>query len=143
MKVSPFFFPPARCDWRTWGYAYKPVRSRRLFRSLRRRPCVATPVLLCAGRGWGNRVMSGRNRNAFCAVRPPGHHAGPRGLVTCGNDAQGSHGFCLLNNVVSAPASRAVVVGCPPERWGGGRRGVGFAFGAAAGLDCHRLGGPE
>lgn len=47
-----------------------------------------------------HRVMTGRNRNAFCAVRPPGHHAGTRGLVTCGNDAQGSHGFCLLNNVV-------------------------------------------
>lgn len=47
------------------------------------------------------RVMTGRNRNAFCAVRPPGHHAGTRGLVTCGNDTQGSHGFCLLNNVVS------------------------------------------
>lgn len=45
--------------------------------------------------------MTGKNRNAFCAVRPPGHHAGPRGLVTCGNDMHGSHGFCLLNNVVS------------------------------------------
>ena len=46
--------------------------------------------------------MTGKNRNAFCAVRPPGHHAGTRGLVTCGNDAHGSHGFCLLNNVVRA-----------------------------------------
>jgi hypothetical protein len=32
-------------------------------------------------------------------VRPPGHHAGPRGVVTNENDNDGSHGFCLLNNV--------------------------------------------
>lgn len=34
-------------------------------------------------------VMSGKLKNAFCAVRPPGHHARP---------AQGM-GFCLFNNV--------------------------------------------
>ncbi len=34
-------------------------------------------------------VMSGRVRFAFCAVRPPGHHAGP---------AKGM-GFCIFNNV--------------------------------------------
>jgi acetoin utilization deacetylase AcuC-like enzyme len=34
-------------------------------------------------------VVTGRARNAFCAVRPPGHHATPtRGM-----------GFCLLNNI--------------------------------------------
>ena len=38
-------------------------------------------------------------RNAFCAVRPPGHHAGPTGVVSCENEPHGSHGFCLLNNV--------------------------------------------
>ena len=43
-------------------------------------------------------------RNAFCAVRPPGHHAGPRGIVTCPNDSEGSHGFCLLNNVAIGAA---------------------------------------
>jgi acetoin utilization deacetylase AcuC-like enzyme len=35
-------------------------------------------------------VASGRVRNAFCAVRPPGHHAEPGRAM----------GFCLFNNVV-------------------------------------------
>lgn len=43
-------------------------------------------------------------QNAFCAVRPPGHHAGPVGVVTCANDPHGSHGFCLLNNIAIAAA---------------------------------------
>mmetsp|Transcript_9501 Transcript_9501/g.21229 ORF Transcript_9501/g.21229 Transcript_9501/m.21229 type:complete len:1072 (+) Transcript_9501:138-3353(+) len=51
-----------------------------------------------------DKVMSGDFRNAFCAVRPPGHHAGPRGIVKCPNDPEGSHGFCLLNNVAIGAA---------------------------------------
>jgi acetoin utilization deacetylase AcuC-like enzyme len=37
-------------------------------------------------------VLSGEVRNAFCAVRPPGHHA----------TADRSMGFCLLNNAAIA-----------------------------------------
>ena len=40
-------------------------------------------------------VLSGRHRNAFAAVRPPGHHAGRHGAAL-GADSQG---FCLLNHV--------------------------------------------
>lgn len=44
-------------------------------------------------------VMSGEADNAFCAIRPPGHHAEPE---------QGM-GFCLFNNVViGAEHGRAV-----------------------------------
>ncbi len=41
-------------------------------------------------------VVKGENRNAFCVVRPPGHHAGPNGLL----DGVVSCGFCIFNNVV-------------------------------------------
>ena len=51
-----------------------------------------------------DKVVAGDYRNAFCAVRPPGHHAGPRGIVKCANDPEGSHGFCLLNNVAIGAA---------------------------------------
>ena len=37
-------------------------------------------------------VLTGAARNAFCIVRPPGHHAGPE---------QGM-GFCILNNIALA-----------------------------------------
>jgi acetoin utilization deacetylase AcuC-like enzyme len=40
-------------------------------------------------------VMDGLHRRAFCAVRPPGHHAGSLGLLS---DAV-SCGFCVFNNV--------------------------------------------
>ncbi|KAG7368554.1 histone deacetylase superfamily protein [Nitzschia inconspicua] len=52
-----------------------------------------------------DKVMLGDFRNAFCMVRPPGHHAGPRGIVRCANDPDGgSHGFCFLNNVAIGAA---------------------------------------
>ncbi len=44
-------------------------------------------------------VMAGEAQNAFCAVRPPGHHA----------EAQHAMGFCLFNNVaIGAAQARAV-----------------------------------
>ncbi|KAI9919791.1 hypothetical protein PsorP6_017387 [Peronosclerospora sorghi] len=53
-------------------------------------------------------VVAGNCRNAFCIVRPPGHHAGPVGKVVCENDPEGSLGFCLFNNVaVGAAYARA------------------------------------
>jgi acetoin utilization deacetylase AcuC-like enzyme len=39
-----------------------------------------------------DQVMTGKADNAFCAVRPPGHHAEPNRAM----------GFCLLNNVAIA-----------------------------------------
>ena len=42
-------------------------------------------------------VLVGRNRNAFCLVRPPGHHAGINGLLADGE----SCGFCIFNSVAA------------------------------------------
>lgn len=42
-------------------------------------------------------VLVGRNRNAFCITRPPGHHAGINGLL----DGAESCGFCIFNNVAA------------------------------------------
>jgi len=44
-----------------------------------------------------DRVLSGRSRNAFCVVRPPGHHAGVNGLL----ENSESCGFCIFNNVAT------------------------------------------
>lgn len=44
-----------------------------------------------------DKVAKGEAKNAFCPIRPPGHHAGPLGSVkSAGSD---SHGFCILNNI--------------------------------------------
>jgi len=52
--------------------------------------------------------MSGKFRNAFCAIRPPGHHAGPQGCVVSDyywkHPEMSSNGFCLLNTVAVAAA---------------------------------------
>lgn len=44
-------------------------------------------------------VANKQARNAFCPVRPPGHHAGPKGVVRTKEGGSDSHGFCILNNV--------------------------------------------
>ncbi len=57
-------------------------------------------------------VCNGRARNAFCATRPPGHHAGPSGIENSEHDKCGSHGFCLFNNAaVGAAYARCVLRG--------------------------------
>lgn len=57
-------------------------------------------------------VLAGRARNALCVVRPPGHHAGVKGLIpgSC------SCGFCLFNSVMvgAAHASFAPPPPLPP-----------------------------
>ena len=62
-------------------------------------------ALLAAGAGLAavEAVCAGAVRSAFCAVRPPGHHAGPsRGM-----------GFCIFNNaaVAARHAQRACGLG--------------------------------
>mmetsp|Transcript_10121 Transcript_10121/g.23666 ORF Transcript_10121/g.23666 Transcript_10121/m.23666 type:complete len:292 (+) Transcript_10121:799-1674(+) len=52
-----------------------------------------------------DRVVKGEVRNAFVPLRPPGHHAGPSGLVYsddgCPTESQG---FCLINHVAVGAA---------------------------------------
>jgi acetoin utilization deacetylase AcuC-like enzyme len=51
-------------------------------------------------------VCSEACKNAFVAVRPPGHHVSNRGAVdpNLEDDDTGSNGFCLLNNVAIGAA---------------------------------------
>ncbi|MDQ7247257.1 histone deacetylase family protein [Dongia sedimenti] len=46
-------------------------------------------------------VLKGEFKNAFCAVRPPGHHA----------ERDGAMGFCIFNNVAIGAAEARVVHG--------------------------------
>jgi acetoin utilization deacetylase AcuC-like enzyme len=103
--------------------APRPAREEELLRvhgaehvALVRRACAAAPVALdgdtsVSPRSWDaalraaggvleacERVLDGTWSNAFCAVRPPGHHA----------EKDRAMGFCLFNNVaVAAAALRA------------------------------------
>jgi acetoin utilization deacetylase AcuC-like enzyme len=49
-----------------------------------------------------DRVMDGTARNAFCAVRPPGHHA----------ERERAMGFCLFNSIAVAAAHARARHGC-------------------------------
>jgi acetoin utilization deacetylase AcuC-like enzyme/ankyrin repeat protein len=50
-------------------------------------------------------VLKGTCKNAFCAVRPPGHHAGPRGAVEFDEEpGLTSNGFCIFNNIAIGAA---------------------------------------
>jgi len=77
-------------------------------------------------------VLDGSATHAFCAIRPPGHHAGPSGVVACANDPAGSHGFCLLNNVA---IGAAYALGC--------RRGAGVERVAILDFDVHHGNGTQ
>eukprot|EP00927_Polykrikos_kofoidii_P048676 TRINITY_DN42915_c0_g1_i1.p1 TRINITY_DN42915_c0_g1~~TRINITY_DN42915_c0_g1_i1.p1 ORF type:complete len:506 (+),score=57.05 TRINITY_DN42915_c0_g1_i1:68-1519(+) len=63
--------------------------------------CIVQAVTLVCERG---------ARNAFCAVRPPGHHVGPSGACEAdgaedsAEGMTGTQGFCLLNNVAIGAA---------------------------------------
>uniref|UniRef100_A0A7S3W4A9 histone deacetylase n=1 Tax=Emiliania huxleyi TaxID=2903 RepID=A0A7S3W4A9_EMIHU len=58
-------------------------------------------------------VLSCRARNAICVVRPPGHHAGVRGLTP----GSVSCGFCVFNSAMvgAAHALRALRRDTPPS----------------------------
>ncbi|KAL6778893.1 HDA10 [Auxenochlorella protothecoides x Auxenochlorella symbiontica] len=71
-------------------------------------------------------------RNAFCAVRPPGHHAGPAGAVPSARDPHATNGFCLFNNLAVAAAYARCVY-----------RGRGVARVALLDFDVHHGNGTE
>ena len=56
------------------------------------RTAAAATQAVCAALAATDEVIEGRARNAFCAIRPPGHHA----------TRDAAMGFCFFNNVAVA-----------------------------------------
>jgi len=80
------------------------------------------------------RVLSGGDRLAFCAIRPPGHHALPKTAM----------GFCLLNNVaiaahaaLAAGAERVLIVDWDVHH-GNGTQDMFYGDGRVAFFSIHR-----
>jgi acetoin utilization deacetylase AcuC-like enzyme len=65
-------------------------------------PHISKETLAAAKRSAGavahavDQVLLGKNRNAFCLVRPPGHNVGYEGILN------GMGGFGVFNNVAAA-----------------------------------------
>jgi acetoin utilization deacetylase AcuC-like enzyme len=57
-------------------------------------------LAVASGLGAVRDVCTGKLKNAFCAVRPPGHHSHNRG-GDCDGPGQGE-GFCFFNNIAIA-----------------------------------------
>lgn len=80
------------------------------------------------------RVLTGKDKRAFCAIRPPGHHALPSGAM----------GFCLFNNVaiaahaaLAAGAERVLIVDWDVHH-GNGTQDVFYSDGRVGFFSIHR-----
>ncbi len=89
-------------DTATVERAVKAVHSAEHIESIEACPVTGEVAFLAVSRVLGavDSVCRGDLRNAFCAVRPPGHHAHNNGANYDG-PCQGQ-GFCFLNNVAIA-----------------------------------------